>query len=86
MSIAVSSYASSLCLCFLVVTTIITILASKIVGLETRTTYNAIDLRVTVMKSTNGVITIRLRYDYDPTTTYIALACFHSTRFDASKK
>jgi len=35
----------------------------------------------------NAVITIaiRLRYDYDPTTTYIARACFYLTRFDASK-
>jgi len=31
-------------------------------------------------------IAIRLRYDYDPTIRRIARACFHSTRFDASKK
>ena len=32
-------------------------------------------------------ITIRLRYDYDPTTTYRArLLPFDATRFDASKK
>ena len=35
----------------------------------------------------NAVITIaiRLRYDYDPTTTY-CVRLLHSTRFDASKK
>jgi len=51
-------------------------------------------VRHTMPKSYNtakAVITIviRLRYDYDTTTIRlqrIARACFHSTRFDASKK
>jgi len=40
-------------------------------------------------KLSNAVITIAMRYDYEPTTIRlrrITCACFHSTQLDTSKK